>query len=425
MKRALSVFLLIAVIASSLPAAMIPMKEIREKEEWVTSPGRLAEISQSVPFGFRLYGESEIDGLRFLSSPASTLSSSADYLRHHLLNQSDEFLSENYDAISSIFDFDPGYPSGYSGEEAAAYIREYLQDGGRFDTEIGDGNQAKAVLNSLSSGVVEYPMHLLGSDLNMGLGLYGGKVSNGFGWNWNVDFFFDGTESLLTSLSTEGHDYGNEFGIAVGADFGYGAFVYEDVFAIGFSISPQLVFRSTIADSVFIQARMDNAPLTLFASNIYDFGAEIDLNLGMFYRLDDELSFTLDFRNAPSFQTYWYFGAEEIVSGFEFIHDDNLYFRPFDIAASILWDKGRYHLDVEFSNIYSQIIWQSHVKGYEIDPFSFFSVRFDYDISEDLGIYAKYESREAALGVEWGGFNAELSSKLDRLGFGFRIGYRF
>ena len=128
MKRALSAFLLIAVIASSLPAAMIPMKEIREKEEWVTSPGRLAEISQSVPFGFRLYGESEIDGLRFLSSPASTLTSSADYLRHHLLNQSDEFLSENYDAISSIFDFDPGYPSGYSGEEAAAYIREYLHD---------------------------------------------------------------------------------------------------------------------------------------------------------------------------------------------------------------------------------------------------------------------------------------------------------
>ena len=427
MKRIAFLCVFICILISVVSASVIPMREIREKEEWVTSPGMLAELNQSVPFGFRLYGGSDIEGMGFLASPAPALSESADYLRNYLLDKDDDFLSSNYADIASIFSFDPNFPKGYPADEGemAFHIREYLKDGGRFDSEVGDANQAKAVVNSLDSGIIDYPRHLMQSDFNMGLGLYGGKAKNGFGWNWNVDFFFDGDESLVYELSGNDHDYGNEFGISVGADFGYGKFIYDDVFAIGFSISPQLVFRSTVANDVFIQARMDDNALGLFASNIYDFGAEIDLNIGMFYRLNDELSFTLDFRNIPSLQTYWYFGAEEIVDEFVFHHDDNIYFRPFDVATSILWDKGPYHLDVEFSNIYSQIIWHSFVSGYEIDPFSFVNVRFDYDFSDNLGIYTKYEYRKIAFGVEWSGFTAELSSKLDRLGFGITIGYEF
>ena len=50
-------------------------------------------------------------------------------------------------------------------------------------------------------------------------------------------------------------------------------------------------------------------------------------------------------------------------------------------------------------------------------------IAFSYDFSDDLTLSAKVEYRTVKLGVEWEKLNVELSSKLDKLSFGIKVGY--
>ena len=127
-------------------------------------------------------------------------------------------------------------------------------------------------------------------------------------------------------MSTSQYTYGNEFGLSFGGDVGYALYIYKDVLSIGFSASPQIYFRSSFLNADYIDARLSGNPFSLLASNIFYLGVGLDLNLGMLYRINEEIALSFDLRHIPSVQTYWYFTAADFMESFNFHHDRNFYF---------------------------------------------------------------------------------------------------
>lgn len=425
MRRIATVFLIL-LFSSAIFAATIPAPGIRDTEIWVRHPGLLASIKTKERFSVKTGFGSSISGLGFLVDPAGSLQVAADYLQSSIYRSDDKFLVDNYDNIASVFNFDNGFPSeGSTAEETAYFIREYFKDGGRFDTVLDDGNRAWAVANSLRAGLIDFPPTLIRSGLTMDLAMDGGEVKDGFGWNWNADFFFDGAPSLLPQMSSSGYIYGNEFGLSFGADFGHGKYIYEDSIAVGFSVSPQVYFRSSFTNSDYITGRLSDDPLILLGSNIFYLGIGLDINLGFIFTLNDNLSLSFDMKHIPSMQTYWYFTADDFISSFAFHHDDNLYFEPFDATLTLLLDYGRIKGEIGICNVVDQLIVLEYVNGYEFDPWSLFQFHVGYDVNDNLMLYLEYGRRMLTFGVETGGFTVELSSALDTLGFAASVGYSY
>ncbi len=425
---------LVAVLTSSLFAAVIPAPSVREQKSWVQHPGLLAYTEGETKFSIKAGFGSDYSGLRFMADPVGTLQKAASYLQSTLYNSSDQYLAEHYNSIANALSFDPGFPkAGNTDEETAYFIREYFKDGGRFDS-LNDANKARAAVGALRYNAVTYPYSILRGGLTLDLAMEGGEVKNGLGWNWNVTFFFDGATSLFPqmtakdkyALSGDGYyRYGNEFGLAAGGDIGYGTYLYEDKIAVGFSASPQIFFRSGFHNEDYLDGRLNGTPLSLLASNIFYLGAGIDLNLGALYRFNENIALSLDFRHIPSLQTYWYFKAEDFVDAFEFHHDNNFYFEPFDITLTAIFDYGRVRGDFGIRNVIDQLIVEDLINGYSFDYWTLFQFHVEYDLNDSLMLYLEYARRMLSFGVQTGGFTAELSTPLDRLGFAVSIGYEF
>ena len=427
MRRCFAVFCVLVMSAAVLFAGSIPLDGFDDELKWMRHPGYLAEADKGTSFGFDLIGSADVSGLVFIADPVKALDAAADYLGSYMASQDDAYLAENYEAIAAVFSpIDPGFPAaGGSDAETAYFVRDYFSANGRFNTVVDDANRARAAEEAYGAGLAEYPADTLDSDLDLGLRFFGNNADNGFGWNWNVDIFFNGAQSLFSQYSYADHVYGNDYGIRFGGTFGYGGYVYDDVLALGFTVTPQILFRSSFLDYDYIAARMSGSMLGLFAGGRFNLGASVDLDAGMYYRYSDELAFALDFRNIPSLQLYWYFTADDILGDFAFHFDENLYFEPFDASVSVMWDRDRWHVEAELSGLYNQIIWQRYLPSYDIDPWSLFRVGFSYDINDRTDIYAGYHERTVAFGVRCSGFRAELSSRLDRLSFGVKAGCSF
>lgn len=419
MRRLLSFAFLI--LPFSLYAA-VPVKPF-DASSVFRSPALLAEADEDVAFGFELGGSSSVDGLIFASDPVSALQDGADYLGSHLAAADDSYFDDEiYGTLRNIFSFDGNFPSaGNTKEETAYFLREYFGEGGSY-WKIGDANKALATAEMMAADPSFFSNGLLNSDINLILKFYGGRIKDGFGWNWNVDIGFDGAEDLLYQYKSGDYSYGNDIFITAGGDIGYGRYVSDKV-AVGFSITPRVMFQTAFTDSDYLTARLDSSILSLFATNRYSIGAGIGLNAGIMYRMSDELAFTLDFRDVPSVRTYWYFTAEDVLSDFRFHYDDTLYMTPPDAAVSVRWDHGPYHIGFEISDALSQVIWASAVTGYDYDPWIIPKIAFSYDVSEDLSLSAKLEYRRLKLGLDWNNMNMEISSRLDKLDFGIKIGY--
>lgn len=386
------------------------------------SPARLADAEEKRSFGFELDGSSNINGILFASDPVSALQGGADYLGTHLVESDDSFLASNYEMLCRVFSFDGNFPTaGRTDAETAYFLREYFGEGGGYE-EIGDANKALAVADILSANPQFFRNGLAPSDAELSLKFYGGSIRNGFGWDWNVSLGFDGAEDLLYQYSSGNHRYGNDIYLTVGSDIGYGRYVTDNV-AVGFSVTPRIMFQTAFTDSDYLAARLDSSILNLFASNRYNLGIGIGLNAGVMYRVNDELSFVLDLRDVPSARTYWYFTADDVMNDFRMHYDDTLYLTPPDAALSMLWERGKYHVSVEISDALSQVIWANTVSGYDYDPWIIPKIGFVYDLYEDLTLSAKLEYRRIKLGVDWNNFNVELSSRLDELNFGIKVGY--
>ena len=415
-----SSLLLIWFLPISLFAA-IPTQPF-DTSDYFRSPARLAEVEEDISFGFEIDAGSDIDGILFASDPVSALQGGADYLGSHLAEADDAYLASRYEMLKDAFSFDGNFPTaGNTDAETAYFLREYFGKGGGYE-KISEANKALVVQSIIASDPTLFRNGLLGSDIDLSLKFYGGRIKEGFGWNWNVSLGFDGAEDLLFQYRYKDHSYGNDIYLTVGGDIGYGMYVGDKV-AVGFSVTPRLMFQTSFLDSDYLSARLNASILDVFATNSYNLGMGIGLNAGVMYRMNDELAFTLDFRDVPSVRTYWYFTAEDVLNDFRFHHDDNLYLTPPDAAFSVIWDRGDYHLKVELSDALSQVIWASTVNGYDYDPWIIPKIAFSYDINSSTTLSAKLEYRMIRLGVEWNRMNVELSSRLDKLSFGIKVGY--
>ena len=410
---------------STLFAAAIPAPGIRETQKWVRHPGLLVEMDEKTRFSIDASFGSDIDGLSFLADPVGKLQKAADYLMTAMEGYSDDYLADNYDSFKEAMFFDPGFPSeGNTATETAYFIRQYFKEGGRFDT-LDDANRARAVAGILRRELVSFPPSLITSGMTMDLAMGGGEVKNSFGWHWNVNFFFDGASSLLSQMSVPQYTYGNEFGLSAGGDIGYALYLYEDVLSVGFSASPQLYFRSSFLNADYIEGRLSGNPFSLLASNIFYLGVGLDLNLGMLYRINDEIALSFDLLHIPSVQTYWYFTAADFMDSFAFHHDRNFYFEPFDATLTVLLDYGTIRAEAGICNIFDQLIVGHLIDGYSYDFWTILKARVEYDLTDGLMLFAEYGRRMLSFGVETGGFTAELATALDRLGFRVSVGYSF
>ena len=390
----------IFLISHNLFASMIPVNGFND-DSIFDSPALLAVTeNKRVPFGVELKGYADMDMINFISNPAAALNGVAEDLRNFLLNQDDQYLFDNYDEISKIFNFDPQFPSAHSDlSENAYYIKNYLNN--RYDL-IGAGNKVRAISNALNSdlGFIDDSSTSFGGELDFSLLMYGGAVKDGFGWDFGVGIIYDGVPSILSSSSYENHKYGSDFYFTLGSNLGYGTYI-SDNFAIGISFSPDFVFKSTIDNSSLFASRISGSFIDLVASNTFNFGLSLGLNLG----------FMID--------------ASDIASEFQMHEDDNIYFVPPDVSLGLVWDKGPWHVEGEISNIADQLIWKAMIPSYKFDILSVPKLSFAYRILDDMSIGLGYEFRSVVLSFMWSGLKAEFSTRVDKLGFGITLGYEF
>ena len=424
MNRRLLILLSFFILAGPLFAAMIPVNSFDDSSVF-DSPALLAAMDgMSTPFGIELKGYADVDMMNFMANPGAALSGVAEDLRNYLLDQNDQYLYDNYDELRNIFSFDPQFPAAHSDiSENAYYIRNYLND--RYDF-IGEGNKVRAISNALRSslGIFSDSPSSFGGELDFSLRMYGGSIKNGFGWDWDVGIVYDGVSSILDSSSYDDYKYGSDFYFTLGSNLGYGTYI-SDNFAVGVSFSPDFVFKTTIDNTSLFASRISGSIIDLVASNTFNFGLSLDLNLGFMINAGDDAKILIDFRNLPSMQMYWYFSASDIASEFQMHEDDNIYFVPPDVSLGLVWDKGPWHVEAEISNIADQLIWKAMIPSYKFDILSVPKLSFAYRILDDMSIGLGYEFRSVVLSFMWSGLKAEFSTRVDKLGFGITLGYEF
>ena len=424
MRKLLAAILLLAAAQSMASASWIPISDYDEQTVF-SSPALLASMDdRTIPFGIELKGYADMDMIDFISDPASVLQDAAEHLRTFLLDQDDQYLFDNYDAIRDIFQPDTRFPDFSDDVTEISYqIREYLES--RF-TMLNPGNKALAASRAMNSSLNIYPedtSSLIKGDLDFSMRMYGGAVKNGFAWNIGMGIVYDGASSIMSSVSFKDHKYGSDLYFTLGGDLGYGSYI-GDSFAIGVSFSPDFVFSTTISNKDLVSSRIDGSILGLFANNAFDFGLALDLNLGFMIDAGDA-KILIDFRNIPSMSMNWYFNATDVLMGFSLIADDNIYFVPPDASVGFIYDNGPWHLKGEISNILDQFIWSSMIHTYKFDILSVPKFSVFYDILDSFSLGLGYEYRSVLLTILWSGFKAEFRASLDKAGFGVAIGYEF
>ena len=420
MKRRTTAIILISALAlSSAFAAFTPTYD-RVPSGIYSSPALLVQADEDVTFGFLTSMGSDLDGFRFMADPTGTLQESAGYLASTLRGKDYDFWLSNSELRAVFESFDENFPKIEKLDETI-FIRDvqtyFMED--FLSESYGNDRRAYAVAKALPL-IDAYPYDsktILGGDTYIGLKMYGGRVRNNFGWDWSVNIRFDGAQSLIDQ-------YGSKLSIDARSNVGY-AFTIRDRFSLGFAMQPMLRMETAIPNQNYMNARLSNDMVSLFTED-FKFGTGLSLNLGASYMINDELTIVMDFRNVPSFRSYFDLGLTDMASfNLDFRKDNNIYFMPPDIAFSVLWNRGDYHLFIEISDIVSQLVWNS------IEPERYFNfygvpkVNFSYDVDRDLTINTKLGYEKLAFGVEYRGFEAEISTKLDKLAIGITMGYSF
>lgn len=417
----LSSFLLILPLSA---ASFVPVKSMAA-DDIFRSPALLAHEENDSGFGFSVGGYADIDMLNFIADPALTLGSAADYLRDELLGKDDQYLLDNYESISSIFRFDPRFPEKHADvSENAYYIRDYLER--RFE-EIGDGNRARSVFNALSSDLGIFPddtSGIINGDMDLTLDLHAGGIKDGFGWNGRMRIIYDGASSLLDSFSYGDYAYGSTLYFTLGGSVGYGAYITENL-AFGLSVTPEFVFRTTSASTSLLSSRINGNLIEFLASNRFDFGVGLDMVFGFMLDAGDNAKILLDFRSLPSIEMFWYFSADDVMSGFKFHEDSTIYYAVPDAALGLIWERGDVRIEAELSGIASQIVLMSVLPFYSFDILSVPHFSFRWALSESFAIETGYDFRKVYLGCSFSSIQAELSTRLDKPGFGISFGCEF
>lgn len=424
MKRiVLSVILILSIILP-LNSAVIMTKDNVDHGDF-RSPGRLVDIEKTIHFGFEAEIVSDIDELDFLTDPVSAFDDSVEVVADYLASQDISFWYHNPDIISALSSIDSAFPSMSDGEDLfIAEIKDYFKS--RFlSDEYGSANRTHAMADVFSSGI--YPPLLsssVGGDMDLAFRLYGGKISHGSGWDLRFDLYLDSLDSLLASYKDGDYEYGNNLVAELSMNIGSAEYVIDDVLSVGISVSPNIFFKTSFLNSDLINARLDDQILSIFASNNYYFGAGIGLNFGIMYKPQENLSFTLDLRNAPSMRGAIYFSAQEI-NDLKLHADKNIYFVPPDIAATVRWDYGVWHIEGEIGDILSQLVWKYNIPRMAFSWQYIPKIKVIYDMSETLSLSLAYEYDKIALGFIMEHFTAELLTKTDNFAFGISMRCEF
>ena len=421
MRKLISI-LFASVISSAMLFAAIPSLTLTS--DTFRSPARLVEIEEESNFSMSLDASSAVKGIMFIADPVDALKDGMNHLGEAMQGLSDEFIASNYESIADAFDFDSNFPTaGHTAAETAYFVREYFAEGGGFDS-LPENDKALAMAALLSIDPALLPHGYLPNDLDILIDFNWGAIREGFGLKWIVDLGFNGADDLLDQYSYGYADkyYGNELYVSAGADIGYAEYIIEDRLSVGFSLSPRFFFDTSLTNGDYLSARLNGDIIGALAANRYNAGFGLGFNLGVMYRMNEELAFMVDLRDIPTFRSYWYFTAEDIMNGFKLHYDRNLYLTPPDLAFTILYDVGPYHLGVELSDAVSQTVWACSLDNYSYDPWIIPKLYFGYDINEDMTVSAKVEYRSLKVGLEMKNLDIELSSRLDRLAFGFKVG---
>lgn len=418
MKKILSTILALALLPFSIYATFSPTYEKPTRGEF-TSPARIVNMSQKTPFAFEIQAGSDIDALSFYSNPAKMLGGKpAEALASYLAGQDLGFWQDNPQLVQVFSSLDDNFPSDTGDGYYLASIRNYFAN--IFLSEAyGDARRAYAVMNSmpLTDAYPYNPYRILGGDTYLSLEMYGGEIKNNFGWNWDVNMDYDGASSLLNHT-------GGRMSVDARANIAY-AFHLNKRFSIGISVQPMLRFQMDIPNEALISARMNDEMLYLFTDDLM-FGTGLSVNIGTMYEVDEELAFTIDLRNVPSFRNYVLLPVSSIAEGNAFLQeDDTIYYIPPDIALSAFWDRGSYHLQVEISDILNQAIYDQFMKERKFDYYSIMKLSFTYDLDDDLSLTARYRYRALGFGIKYKGMEAELMTKLDRAALGISFGWIF
>lgn len=424
MKRIVLSVIFILSIVLPLNSAVIMTKDNVDHGDF-RSPGRLVDIEKTIHFGFEAEIVSDIDELDFLTDPVSAFDDSVEVVADYLASQDISFWYHNPDIISALSSIDSAFPSMSDGDDLfIAEIKDYFTS--RFlSDEYGSANRTHAMANVFSSGI--YPPLLsssVGGDMDLAFRLYGGKISHGSGWDLRFDLYLDSLDSLLASYKDGEYEYGNNLVAELSMNIGSAEYVIDDVLSVGISVSPNIFFKTSFLNSDLINARLDDQILSIFASNNYYFGAGIGLNFGIMYKPQENLSFTLDLRNAPSMRGAIYFSAQEI-NDLKLHADKNIYFVPPDIAATVRWDYGVWHIEGEIGDILSQLVWKYNIPRMAFSWQYIPKIKVIYDMSKTLSLSLAYEYDKIALGFIMEHFTAELLTKTDNFAFGIRMRCEF
>ena len=422
MRRFLAIIVFSCISVIVLFSSVIPVTGF-DKDVYFKSPALLAYSNESSPIYFELKGYADSDFIGFLQSPALVLGKAADKLVAFLSSQTDDYIFQNFDSIKEIFSFDPNFPDkGTSAAESSFLLDTYLENNFKY---LDAGNRARAAVNAINSSLDIFSgdtSKIVSGELDFSFRLGGYGINNGFGWNTGMAIVFDGSKSIIDTAGGDDRTNKNDLYMSIFSDFGYGLQIGDNA-AIGISVSPSLIFRTGISNKDFISSRVDGNFIGLVMNNNFDFGIGFDINLGLLLKPSEDIQLIFDIRNLPSMQMYWYFSATDVMNGFQFHEDENIYFTPPDASLGLKWDREVFHISAELSDIASQLIWKAMMPSYDFDILSVPKISFTYDIALNMSIEAGYKYRKLYAEYKWLGLKAGIEASLDKLGFGIILGY--
>ena len=418
MKKILCTLVLVSVVFS-LSAAFVPFSYNRTSS-FFSSPATISGVEDYTPFGFMVDVSSDIKGLSFLSSPLSVTEEAAESLALSLEKKDMEWWKDNAEVISVFSSFDSSFPVPSFDEDNETFelwrIRNYLTS--TFLSSSYTKERRAYVVTALADNEdVFLGEKKIGGNSDLYLSLFGEKISEGFGWGWNVNLGFDGSERLfgggksIFSLDTRG-------------EIGY-AFSVTDKVIFGISCIPSLRMETYILPSSYALSRLQGDMLSLFTED-FRFGTGIEVNMGLLYRVNEELSFTLDGRNLPSLYSYWGLSLSDMASfNLNFNRLKDTWVELPDGVLGAHWKRGRHSVDVAMDSIVSQLLWMKEVEGYEFDFMLCPKVKYSYSLGKQKTLTAYLENSLIAFALDYNGFSFSLSYKVEDNNIGMKIGYRF
>ena len=421
MRKIVLIILILSLALCTLSAAFVPFHDSYNKNIF-SSPARLIEVRERTPFGFEIEAKSAVDYLSFLASPSKSLSNASTYLYETLMKKDVTFWKENPALLEKIYAFDAPANLPQAGADGVdevyvAQVKAYLEDSyaNRFSVE----QKAQAVLNAQQNSQLFNASNAtkLNGDVLLHLSLFTRSIyDNGFGWQLISNIGLDGSDNMLSSASSL-------FSFDIRGNVGYAINIFSNRFTIGSSLETGLYAQNSLLNKNILNARFTGEAVNAFSEN-FKFGLGFALNFGAMYRHSDELAFTVDLNNIVNYRKFYDLTLTDFVDYNGFDEDANIYYMPMDISITALFDRGRYHLAVEFSDVLNQLFWVKETT-YSYDFFAIPKVRFAYDINEKLKLNTSLQYSELSLGIEYGGLTATLSSSLNKLGFGIKVGYSF